>query len=35
LPGICDGAAALVIASGKAVEKHQLTPLARIVSWGV
>jgi acetyl-CoA acyltransferase 2 len=31
--GINDGAAALVIASEDAVKKHDLKPLARIVSW--
>ena len=30
-PGICDGAAALVLASEEAVRRHDLTPLARIV----
>jgi acetyl-CoA acyltransferase len=33
--GLNDGAAALLIASDKAVEKNQLQPLARIVSSGV
>ncbi len=33
--GICDGAAALVIASREAAERRGLTPLARIVQWGV
>ncbi|MCA9707928.1 MAG: acetyl-CoA C-acetyltransferase [Myxococcales bacterium] len=33
--GICDGAGAVVIASGEAVRKHGLTPLARIVQWHV
>ncbi len=33
--GICDGAAALVIASEAAVKLHKLSPLARIVSWGM
>lgn len=33
--GICDGAAALVVASKEAVDQHGLTPLARIVQWGV
>jgi acetyl-CoA acyltransferase 2 len=33
--GICDGAGALVIASGEAVKKHGLTPLARLVQWHV
>jgi acetyl-CoA C-acetyltransferase len=32
--GINDGAAAVVLASGKAVEARGLKPLARIVSWG-
>ena len=32
--GINDGAAALVIASGEAVEKYGLKPLAKLVSWG-
>ena len=31
--GICDGGAALVVASGEAVKKHGLTPLARLVQW--
>ncbi len=31
---IDDGAAALVLASGRAVERHGLTPLARVVAWG-
>lgn len=33
--GICDGAAALVVASEDFAKAHGLTPLARIVSWGV
>jgi len=33
--GICDGAAALIVASGEAVKKQELTPLARVASWGV
>jgi acetyl-CoA acyltransferase 2 len=33
--GICDGAAALVVASAAAVKAHGLTPLARVVQWGV
>jgi acetyl-CoA C-acetyltransferase len=32
---ICDGAAAVLIANAEAVEKHGLTPLARIVSLSV
>ncbi|KAI9311967.1 Thiolase, N-terminal domain-containing protein [Dichotomocladium elegans] len=31
--GINDGAAALIVASEEAINKHGLTPLARIVSW--
>lgn len=33
--GICDGAAALVLASEEACSKHGLTPLARLVSYGI
>jgi acetyl-CoA acetyltransferase family protein len=33
--GICDGAAALVIASREAAERRGLKPLARLVQWGV
>jgi len=33
--GICDGAGAVMIASEEAVTKHNLTPLARIVGYGV
>ncbi|XP_057297935.1 3-ketoacyl-CoA thiolase, mitochondrial-like [Hydractinia symbiolongicarpus] len=33
--GICDGAAALLVASEEACKKHNLAPLARIVSYGV
>ncbi len=33
--GICDGAAAVVIASEEAVKSHGLSPLARLVSWHV
>eukprot|EP00500_Bicosoecida_sp_ms1_P006435 CAMPEP_0203816550 /NCGR_PEP_ID=MMETSP0115-20131106/16054_1 /ASSEMBLY_ACC=CAM_ASM_000227 /TAXON_ID=33651 /ORGANISM="Bicosoecid sp, Strain ms1" /LENGTH=396 /DNA_ID=CAMNT_0050725455 /DNA_START=33 /DNA_END=1223 /DNA_ORIENTATION=- len=33
--GICDGAAALIVASEAAVKEHGLTPLARLVSWGI
>jgi len=33
--GICDGGGALIIASGDAVKKHGLTPLARLVQWHV
>jgi acetyl-CoA C-acetyltransferase len=31
-PGLTDGAAAVVIASGDAVREHNLTPLARVVA---
>ncbi|KAG7263940.1 hypothetical protein CRUP_029280 [Coryphaenoides rupestris] len=31
--GVCDGAAAVVIASEEAVKEHKLTPLARIVAY--
>jgi acetyl-CoA acyltransferase 2 len=33
--GICDGAAAVVVASGEAVNKYNLKPLARVVSYQV
>jgi acetyl-CoA acetyltransferase family protein len=33
--GIVDGAAALVLASPEAVERHGLTPLARLSAWSV
>eukprot|EP00808_Paulinella_micropora_P030411 g35901.t1 len=33
--GICDGAGALVLAAEEAVQQHGLTPLARIVSYGL
>ena len=33
--GICDGAAALVLCSKEAGQKHGWTPLARIQNWGV
>ncbi len=33
--GICDGAAALVVASGDWARARGLTPLARVVQWGV
>ena len=32
--GINDGAAAIILASGEAVEKYGLKPLAKLVSWG-
>jgi acetyl-CoA acyltransferase 2 len=33
--GICDGAAALVLASGAFVESHGLKPLAKVNGWGI
>lgn len=33
--GICDGAGSVIIASEAAVKQHNLTPLARIMSYGV
>jgi len=33
--GICDGASAVMVASEEAVKEHNLTPLARIVGYGV
>ncbi len=33
--GICDGAAALVVASREAAERRGLKPLAKILNWGV
>ncbi|XP_041365713.1 3-ketoacyl-CoA thiolase, mitochondrial-like [Gigantopelta aegis] len=33
--GVCDGAGALVLASEAALKKHNLTPLARLVSYGI
>lgn len=33
--GINDGAASIVVASGKAIKENDLQPIARIVSWGV
>ncbi len=32
--GINDGAAAIILASGEAVKKYNLKPMAKIVSWG-
>ena len=32
--GINDGAAAVILASGAAVAKHGLTPMAKILAWG-
>lgn len=32
--GVNDGAAAMILASGEAVEKYGLKPLARLISWG-
>jgi acetyl-CoA acyltransferase 2 len=33
--GICDGAAALVLATAEYAEKHGHKPLARVVDWGI
>ena len=33
--GICDGAGTVILASEQAVQQHNLTPLARVVSYGV
>jgi len=33
--GICDGAAALVIASAEYAKRNKLTPIARLINWGV
>lgn len=33
--GICDGAAALVLASGDYVKQHDLQPLAKLTGWGI
>ncbi|XP_070566230.1 3-ketoacyl-CoA thiolase, mitochondrial-like [Ptychodera flava] len=33
--GICDGAAAVILASESAVKKHNLTPLARVVGYHI
>ncbi|EDV29577.1 uncharacterized protein TRIADDRAFT_19473 [Trichoplax adhaerens] len=33
--GICDGAAAVILASEQAVKDHNLTPLARLVAYGI
>ena len=33
--GICDGAGAVLVASEQAIKEHNLTPLARVVSYGV
>ncbi len=32
--GVNDGAAAMILASGEAVEKYGLKPMARLISWG-
>ena len=32
--GVNDGAAAIILASGEAVEKYGLKPMAKLVSWG-
>ncbi|ELU05757.1 hypothetical protein CAPTEDRAFT_174646 [Capitella teleta] len=33
--GICDGAGCVIVASGAACEKHNLTPLARLAGYGI
>jgi acetyl-CoA acyltransferase 2 len=33
--GICDGAASIIVASEEAVKRHNLKPLARLVSYGI
>ena len=33
--GICDGAGTIILASEEAVQTHNLTPLARMVSYNV
>lgn len=33
--GICDGAGSIILASEQAVKEHNLTPLARLVSYGI
>jgi acetyl-CoA acyltransferase 2 len=33
--GICDGAAAMVMTSAAFAKQHGLTPIARLISWGV
>lgn len=33
--GICDGAGSIIVASEQAVKEHNLTPLCRLVSYGV
>jgi acetyl-CoA acyltransferase 2 len=33
--GICDGAAALIVASASFAREHGLTPIGRLVGWGV
>ena len=33
--GVCDGAGVLLLASEEAVAKHSLTPLARLVAYGI
>ena len=33
--GICDGASSIIVASEKALVKHNLTPLARLVGYGL
>ncbi len=33
--GICDGGSAVILASQDAVNKHNLTPLAEIIGYGI
>jgi len=33
--GICDGAGCVILASGEAVKKHNLKPLARVLGYGI
>ncbi|VDK34565.1 unnamed protein product [Gongylonema pulchrum] len=35
LKGICDGAAAVIVADENSVLKHSLKPLARVIAWSV
>lgn len=35
MQGICDGAGAVVVASEEAINKYDLTPLARLVGYSV
>jgi len=35
LQGVCDGASALVLANEAAIKRNNLTPLARLVAYGI